>query len=283
MIDKRHPYFAQNCYNHSMRFGNQVIDKIVISYKTDFVLPRQRKKPDFPGCLDEIQYGDNLQLHIAGENINPKLPMIYAVHWAFSILINSRYFTKHIYEALKEFFNIGITADLIMEFFIALARLGFTFGQLELAFDFPLDSTTAIWVDSKNCRYKTAYYSSDYAVKRRRENPDQFYAPKVDKTDSILCVYDRGLSLRKDGHVLNCGRGIYRLEFRIKQSRKRLLEMQDLICNMDRFIQNKGARIKSIVEKYVEEFDFHINFHYVAEKLPLLINLFPVWNWEDNF
>ncbi len=283
MIDKRHPYFAQNCYNHSMRFGNQVIDKIVISYKTDFVLPRQRKKPNSPGCLDEIQYGDNLQLHIAGENINPKLPMIYAVHWAFSILINSRYFTKHIYEALKEFFNIGITADLIMEFFVTLVRLGFTFGQLELAFDFPLDSSEGIFIEPENSRYNTAYYSLDYTVKRRKEKNDQFYAPKVDKTDSILCVYDRGLSLRKDGHVLNCGRGIYRLEFRIKQSRKRLLEMQDLICNMDRFIQNKGARIKNIVSNYIEEGDLYIEFRYLEKNLPLLIPLLPVWIWEDDF
>lgn len=281
MMDKNNMFFAQHCYNHSMKYGNQIIDKIVISFPFEKVQPIRRTIPNAPGCLDEIQRGNTIQLHIGGENIDPTKPMILAVYWAFSILVKSTYFKTDVKKALSPFFQQPINQNLVWSFLNELKNQGFSLGQLELAFDFPDDPLTKIFIDRMKMKYGTTYYSNDFKEGQRGYTND-VTIHRVDRTDSILCIYDRCLSLKKDGHPLLGGLGVYRLEIRLKQSRRRMMDFEDLMLNMQEFILRKGSRIKQLVDDYVPEGDVAFDQEYVYSKLPLLPYLISVRPRQDR-
>lgn len=275
MMDKNNVYFAQHCYDHSMKYGNQIIDKIVISFPYEKALPTRRIIPNAPGCLDEIPRGSTLQIHIGGENIDPTKPMILAVYWAFSILVKSTYFVKEVKKALSPYFQQPITQNLVWSFLNELKNQGFSIGQLELAFDFTDDPLSKIFIDRMKMKYGTTYYSNEFKRGQRGYSNDTS-AFRVDRTDSILCIYDRCLSLKKDGHALLGGLGAYRLEIRLKQFRRRMIDFEDLMLNMQEFVLLRGSRIKQVVDDHVPEGDVTFDQDYVYSKLPLLPYLISV-------
>lgn len=259
--------FGQYCMDHSNRYGNQVIDKIALSYKVGLVTD-ERISPQFPGRLEEFQRGDNLQMHIGGEMIDPTVPMVISVYRILGELLPHRYFTKVVKKRLHPFYER--TPDWV-GFIKALDSLGFSIGQLELAFDFIENPHDHIQISNGLIRYYESSYSTDKKRKRREQKPDQKGPIRVDRHDSIFCGYNRGAKLG-----LSTGLGVYRVEFRIKQENKDILSIYDLSMNMAGFIAAKGSRIKARVTKFVPAGSVVIDERYVDEKLPLLPHLISI-------
>lgn len=266
-MDNTSPYYGLMCSNFSCRVGNQQFDQLCITYHGSLTNP-YALPISVPGVLKEFIHGDWHQLHIHGELILPYEPLAMAVFRCFGELLWRSFFVDFVQHALLPYYHGGIDPFSILPSFVStLEQLGFTIGELEIAFDFVHGK--GFEIKHPECfinPFEGTYYSKDYRCNTRLSSENGKSRSRSDKLDSLVCIYNRARKLKLDVSY-------YRIEFRLKQHRKRLLIMEDLLMNLEQLVLYKGYRIKNIVSDLIPDGSIIFDLDYLEKYLPLLLHL----------
>jgi hypothetical protein len=256
------------CLHHSKKYDGKTIDKLT------FTVPRNYFKMYLFRFADRVSneafYIENChnqfyKLHIHGEHINPKIPMINSIIQIFRYISQNHVFIEDINRKLLIALKKCANNNSSIEFIRFLNTNKFRLSELELAFDFfGFMPFTKISADALK-EYKNSFYSNDYRTYYRKTfNEDDSYGYRKDRTrDSMFIIYDRGVRL-----------GVYedvqRVEWRLRDERSgRLLEITDLRFSMDDYINCKGYRLKKILNNWVPSNSIEFNWEYINNHFPI--------------
>jgi hypothetical protein len=269
---------SQDCFNHSWAHGGKTIDKISFTIPKGHFWKKLWDDDNWRILLPQVTltnlHNGLVKLHIHGEYIDPNEPMLWSVMKIFYQITQKRVFHKEVNDPLWYILSINQYSphqNFDCDVLLVLARQGFRFSELELAFDFfgckPYVSIRKEYFR----RYFGAVYSTDWKHYKRKcfKEDDSLGYESNGKRHSILCIYNRGSKL-------GIPQTVWRVEWRLRDERAACLDMGDLLCSMDEFILLKGRRVKAITENYVKPGYINFDTQYIYQNFPIFAHLITV-------
>lgn len=235
--------YSTQCINHSIANAGILIDKLALSVPIACFNKGRLLDISHP-AFEILQWGDYISLALAGEAVDPAMPMYLSVIPMLQYLWQNGAFIQDIEKMLTiylaYFSSYPVPWGYAEGLLTTLQQVGFRFSALELSFDFIGYIPFEVTDKTRFTQIAGTFYTKDY-----RESSS---GPQ----DSLLIIYDKGSLLAKESggySPLPPEVPYIRLELRIKQQNgRRWLHIEDLRYNMCDYIVEYGDKIRRKVD-----------------------------------